>query len=200
MVVRGNQGGPRTVAQPRRPASLPSTRGFRSGPPGANHSRTGVCEFLPRCYGSARPLCWPPSAPRWPAWACGLLDLAARSVPEADRIVAGLEATSAREIRLVESFTTSKTFTVMHDGQTRAEVVAALQFTAPDVKAFAILESRGSEFIRDRVINKMMQTEVELAQRCRRSRVAISPDNYAFGDLAGRWRRPRDRDSAPPPG
>jgi len=111
------------------------------------------------------------------------VDLAARSVPEADRIVAGLEATSAREIRLVESFTTSKTFTVMHDGQTRAEVVAALQFTAPDVKAFAILESRGSEFLRDRVINKMMQTEVELAQRGRRGKVAISPDHYAFGDL-----------------
>jgi hypothetical protein len=115
--------------------------------------------------------------------ALGSVDLGARSVPEADRIVASLEATSAREIRLVESFTTSKTFTVMHNGQTSAEVVAALQFTAPDVKAFAIVESRGSAFLRDRVISKMMQTEVEFAQRSRSSSVAISPDNYTFGDL-----------------
>jgi hypothetical protein len=107
--------------------------------------------------------------------------LAARSGPEADRILAALEATSTRESRLVESFATSKTFTVMHEGQICAEVVAALQFTSPDVKVFSILESRGSDFLRDHVINRMMQTEVDLAQPSGRSRAAINPDNYTFG-------------------
>ena len=102
------------------------------------------------------------------------------SVSGTDGIVAGLETTSTRQRRLVESFRTNKIFTIMHDGKTRAQVVAALQFTAPDVKAFAVLESRGSDFLRDRVINKMMQTEIEIEQRSNRTRVALSPDNYEF--------------------
>jgi len=103
-----------------------------------------------------------------------------RSVAGTDGIVAGLEATSIRQRRRVESFRTNKTFTIMHDGKTRAQVVAALQFTAPDVKTFAVLESRGSDFLRDRIINKLMQTEIEIEQRSNQTRVAISPDNYEF--------------------
>jgi hypothetical protein len=109
--------------------------------------------------------------------------LAARSGSAPDRIIAGLQATAARERGLVESFVTNKTFTIMHDGETRARVVAALQFTAPDVKAFSILESNGSGLLRDRVINRMMQTEVTITQGSNRTRVAISSDNYEFGDV-----------------
>lgn len=106
-----------------------------------------------------------------------------RSASGTDGIVAGLEDTSTRQRRLVESFKTNKIFTIMHDGKTRAQVVAALQFTAPDVKAFAILESQGSDFLRDRVINKMMETEIAIEQRSNRTRVALSPDNYEFADV-----------------
>lgn len=106
-----------------------------------------------------------------------------RSVSGTDGIVAGLEATSARQRHLVESFKTNKIFTITHDGTTRAQVVAALQFTAPDVKTFSVLESRGSDFLRDRVINRMMQTEIEIERRSHRTRVAISPDNYEFADV-----------------
>lgn len=109
--------------------------------------------------------------------------LSAGSDSAADRIVAGLAATAARDRSLVESFTTNKTFTIMHDGETRAQVVAALQFTAPDAKAFAILESRGSDFLRARVINRMMRTEIEHEQPGKRTRAAISPGNYEFGDV-----------------
>lgn len=106
-----------------------------------------------------------------------------RSVSGTDGIVAGLEATSTRQRRLVESFKTNKIFTIVHDGKMRAQVVAALQFTAPDVKAFLVLETRGSDFLRDRVINKMMQAEIAIEQRSNRTRVALSPDNYEFGDV-----------------
>jgi hypothetical protein len=109
-----------------------------------------------------------------------------RSVSGIDRIdgiVAGLEATSIRQRGLVESFSTNKIFTIMHDGETGARVVAALQFTAPDVKTFAVLNSRGSDLLRDRVISKMMQTEVQIEQRSNRARVAFSPDNYEFVDV-----------------
>jgi len=108
-------------------------------------------------------------------------DLARQSSSsEVGGILAALEATAARESRLVEAFTTSKTFTIVHKGETRAEVVAALRFTAPDVKTFAVLESRGSDFLRDHVIKKMMQGEIELGQRGRQSEVAFSPANYEF--------------------
>ena len=123
--------------------------------------------------------------------ACGALagfglgpgDPAERSPSQAERIIACLGVTSAREVRLVESFTTSKTFTIVHDGKTNAQVVAALQFTAPDVKVFNVLESRGSDFIRTRVINRMMAAEVEAARNRSRTRVAISSDNYEFGSV-----------------
>jgi hypothetical protein len=120
---------------------------------------------------------------------CGLLvGMSARSaevpprqlVLEAHGIVEAFAATCARENRMVESFTTSKTYTIVHDGQTRAEVVAALRYTAPDVKTFAVVESRGSDFLRDRVIRKMMESEVAYAQRGKSSEVAFNESNYEF--------------------
>jgi hypothetical protein len=110
-------------------------------------------------------------------------DRSERSLSQAQRIVAGLEATSAREDRLTASFATEKTFTIARDGQTKAEVVAALRFTAPDVKVFTVLESRGSDYLRTRVIERMMATETELARDKSRRRVAITSDNYEFGSV-----------------
>ncbi len=115
----------------------------------------------------------------------GLLPVVRAEQPfsQAERIVAALEATSARQARLVDSFTTKKTFTIVHDGQTNAQVVAALRFTAPDVKVFTVLESRGSAFIRARVIDRMMAAEIDAARSSLRARTAISSDNYEFGLL-----------------
>jgi hypothetical protein len=104
-----------------------------------------------------------------------------RSLSRAEKIVAGLEATSARQLRLVRSFTTNKTFTVTHGEQTNARVVAALSFTAPDVKVFTVLESRGSDFVRTQVIDRIMAAEIEAARDRSRARVAITSDNYEFG-------------------
>jgi hypothetical protein len=101
-------------------------------------------------------------------------------ISPAAQIVAGFEATSAREARLVGSFTTSRTFTIVHDGQTDARVVAAMRFTAPDVKLFTVLESHGSALIRTRVINKMMAAEVVAARAGARRRVAFTSANYEF--------------------
>jgi hypothetical protein len=111
------------------------------------------------------------------------VDLAQRGLSGADRIVAGLEATSARETCQVASFTTTKTFTIEHDGETRAQIVAALRFTAPDVKAFAVRANRGSDFLRGRVIDRMMAAEIETTQRSRSASVAISSANYEFGGV-----------------
>jgi len=108
------------------------------------------------------------------------VDLAQGGLSGAGRIVAGLEATSARDTRQVASFTTIKTFTIEHDGETRVQIVAALRFTAPDVKAFAVTANRGSDFLRGRVIDRMMAAEVETTQRSRSASVAISPVNYEF--------------------
>jgi len=60
-------------------------------------------------------------------------------------------------------------------------VVAALRFTAPDMKEFTVLESRGSDFMRTRIIDRMMSTEVDIARDPSRRRAAITSDNYRFG-------------------
>ncbi len=101
-------------------------------------------------------------------------------ISPAAQIVAGLEATSARDARLVGSFTTSRTFTIVHGGQTDARVVAAMTFAAPDVKEFTVLESRGSAFIRSRVINRMMAAEIAATRAGARRRVAFTSANYEF--------------------
>ena len=114
--------------------------------------------------------------------------------------MAGLEATSAREGGLVGSFTTSRTFTIVHDGRTDAQVVATMSFTAPDVKLFTVLESRGSALLRSRVINKMMAAETEAARSGAHRRVAFTSANYEFssvrddGDLYVIAMKPRRRD------
>ena len=82
------------------------------------------------------------------------------------------------------SFTTSRTFTILHDGQTDARVVAALSFRAPDVKQFTVLESRGSTLIRTRVIGRMMAAEVEAARAGSHRRVAFTPENYEFESVS----------------
>ena len=99
----------------------------------------------------------------------------------AAQIVARFEAASAREASLVGSFTTARTFTIVHDGQTDARVVASLRFAAPDVKVFTILESHGSAFVRGRVIDRMMAAEIEAARAGSHRRVALTSDNYSFG-------------------
>jgi hypothetical protein len=108
---------------------------------------------------------------------------AQRPASDAERIVAGLEATSARKARLVGSFTTNETFTIVHDGQTDARVVAALSFEAPDVKVFTVLESQGSALILTRVINRMMASEIEAARASSLRRAAFTSDNYEFGSV-----------------
>jgi hypothetical protein len=125
---------------------------------------------------------------------------AERPPSDAERIIAGLEATSARDARLVGSFTTSRTFTIVHEGRTDARVVAAMRFTAPDVKRFTVLESRGSALIRSRVINRMMAAEIEAARAGAHRRVAFTSANYEFtsvrddGDAYIITMKPRRRD------
>ncbi len=120
--------------------------------------------------------------------ACGALEALAPGrvglpLSDADRIVAGLAATSVRNSRLIEAYATSKTFTIVHDGQTSARVVAALTFTAPDMKVFTVLESLGSDFMRTRIINRMMSAEIEIARGASQARAAITSDNYRFGTV-----------------
>ena len=57
------------------------------------------------------------------------------------------------------------------------------RFTAPDVKLFTVLESRGSALIRSRVINRMMAAEIDAALAGARRRVAFTSDNYEFGSV-----------------
>jgi hypothetical protein len=140
--------------------------------------------------------------------ACAAVDVSApratgrdpAPVAEAERIIAGLGATSDREGRLVEAYATSKTFTIVHDGRASVRVVAALRFTAPDVKEFTVLESQGSDFMRTRIINRMMAGEVEIARRRSHTRTAITSENYRFsavqqdGDAYVIEAEPRRRD------
>jgi hypothetical protein len=68
------------------------------------------------------------------------------------------------------------------------------------VKVFTVLESRGSDFMRTRIINRMMAGEVEIARRRSHTRTAITSENYRFsavqqdGDAYVIEAEPRRRD------
>lgn len=110
------------------------------------------------------------------------VDRAQNGLSGVDGVVAGFEAASARAVREVASFATTKTLTIEHKGEITAQTVAALQFTAPDVKAFAVKAIRGSDFQRGHVIDRLMATEIETTPRRPSASVAINSANYQFGE------------------
>lgn len=83
------------------------------------------------------------------------------------------EYTSSRRYRLVNNR--------FHKS---AEMTVQAVFRAPGEKKFEVVAESGSKVIRDKVLHRMLESELEAADGPARRNTQITPDNYHF-ELAG---------------
>ncbi len=75
-------------------------------------------------------------------------------------------------------------------GSRSAEMVVDVKYTSPAGKEFTIQSAVGSKLLIDRVLKKLLQSEMEAQTAENQSRVALNNDNYNF-TLVGREDAPR---------
>lgn len=61
-----------------------------------------------------------------------------------------------------------------------ADVAVKMAFHSPDQKEFTIIAESGSKTLRERVLKRLLDAEVESMQKGNRERSAIRPENYQF--------------------
>jgi len=101
-------------------------------------------------------------------------------------------AMSERRAEALRGYTATRVYHLEYHGlkHMQAAVVAKMTYQWPDRKEFTILSESGSKTLRNRVLKRLLESEVEAMQGENRKRTAIHPDNYEFR-LVGYERTPR---------
>ncbi|GBC76584.1 hypothetical protein HRbin08_00046 [bacterium HR08] len=91
-----------------------------------------------------------------------------------------LERNRQRESRLKE-YTVVRTYQVRKEnGKVRAEAQVVMRYRAPDVKEYTIVSERGSGFVRRRIFERLLESEVETAAGRNHHDSSITLANYDF--------------------
>jgi hypothetical protein len=80
-----------------------------------------------------------------------------------------------------------RTYTLTYAGlplSLHAEMVVDMTFDAPATKQFKIVSQSGPQWLIDRVLKRLLETEQEASTEENRGRVALNSTNYDFSDLA----------------
>jgi hypothetical protein len=96
-----------------------------------------------------------------------------------------------RRAEALRSYTAMRVYRLEYHGvkDKSAEVAVKMVYHWPDRKEFTIISERGSETLRERVLKRLLRSEVEATQEENRRRSAITPDNFEFR-LVGYERTP----------
>jgi hypothetical protein len=79
-----------------------------------------------------------------------------------------------------------RTYTLSYSGlplSFHAEMVVDITFEAPATKQFKIISQSGPQWLIDRVLKRLLETEQEASTEENRGRVALNSSNYDFSDL-----------------
>jgi hypothetical protein len=79
-----------------------------------------------------------------------------------------------------------RTYTLSYSGlplALHAEMVVDMTFEAPATKQFKIISQSGPQWLIDRVLKRLLETEQEASTDENRARVALNSSNYDFSDL-----------------
>jgi len=79
-----------------------------------------------------------------------------------------------------------RTYTLSYSGlpiSLHAEMVVDMTFDAPATKQFKIISQSGPQWLIDRVLKRLLETEQEASTDENRARVALNSINYDFSDL-----------------
>ena len=109
-----------------------------------------------------------------------VLPLAAQT-PTAEEIVARMNARDRERQTALASYGSVRTYRVTYKGpmgDRSAEVLARMDFSAPDQKHFTVLSESGSAIFCRKVLRKMMEAEQEGALQANHLKAMLSADNY----------------------
>jgi hypothetical protein len=80
-----------------------------------------------------------------------------------------------------------RTYTLTYSGfptALHAEIVVDMTYEAPANRQFKIISQSGPQWLIDRVLKRLLETEQEASTEENRARVALNSSNYDFSDLA----------------
>ncbi len=66
----------------------------------------------------------------------------------------------------------------------KADMVVRMIYTSPDEKQVEVISESGSKLLRNRVLRRILESEIEAEQNSNRQESAIHPDNYSFRPIA----------------
>jgi hypothetical protein len=103
------------------------------------------------------------------------------------QIVDKLVAKNLERADALQKYQSRRTYTLSYLGlpvSLHAEMVVDMTFEAPATKQFKIVSQSGPQWLIDRVLKKLLETEQEASTEENRGRVALNSTNYDFSDLA----------------
>ncbi len=86
----------------------------------------------------------------------------------------------------LQKYQDRRTYTLSYSGlplSFHAEMVVEMTFEAPATKQFKIISQSGPQWLIDRVLKRLLETEQEASTDENRARVALNSSNYDFSDL-----------------
>ncbi len=99
----------------------------------------------------------------------------------ANEIAVRMNARDRERQAALEHYQSQRTYRVQYHGPMgdhSAEVLAKMEFSAPDQKHFTILSESGSTVFCHKVLHKLMEGEQEGALQANHMRGTLTPDNY----------------------
>lgn len=111
------------------------------------------------------------------------VDLRSPAPVSAEAIVQKLIAANAQRAQALRGYQGKRTYHLDYKGlfgSHQAEMVVEATYTAPDKKEFKILSQSGSRLLINRVLLKLLSSEVEAQEEPNRKALEITPANYDF--------------------
>lgn len=98
------------------------------------------------------------------------------------QVVERMVTMNQRRTEALRSFQATRAYHLEFHGivDKRADMTVQINYTYPNRKEFTILAETGSELLRNRVLRRLVEAEVEAANEENLKRTSIHPDNYEF--------------------
>ena len=99
------------------------------------------------------------------------------------QIVARMAENNRKRQQELQSYTGQREYHLVYTGllgRREADLVVEVKYEAPDIKTFRVISQGGSNWIVNRVLKKLVETEKEAADEKNQSSTALTEDNYEF--------------------
>jgi hypothetical protein len=99
------------------------------------------------------------------------------------QVVAGIVARNKKQTEQLPGYTSHRIYSVSYSGfpKLSAQITGTMRYTAPDTKTFTISSSTGSRLLIDRILLRLVRTEIDAQRNFRNS--TLDDQNYIFSDL-----------------